>query len=86
MPITRVKRVYGVRLKAPRSPNGNPRRCWVVFDVEGERIDAIDEGFAGKAAFTGEHPGGVELMEVSVNYTQYQQALSHGPIVPREGS
>ncbi len=86
MPVKRVKRVYGVRLKAPNSPSGNPRRCWVVFNVKGERIDVMDEGYDGESVFRRAYPGAIELMAVKVRYTDYQQALSHGPIVPRGDS
>jgi hypothetical protein len=83
MLVKRVKTVYGVRLMAPNDPSGNPRRCWVVFNVKGERIDVIDEGYDGESAFTRAHPGGVMLMSVRVAYAPYHQALTRTPVVPR---
>jgi hypothetical protein len=73
--MARVKRVFGVRLKAPNDPNGNPRRCWVVFDRLGNRIDCIDEGYVGMTAFTDKYPGGAEVLCVPVAYRAYKDAL-----------
>ena len=34
-------------LRAPNDTNGNPRRCYVVYDDNGGVLDVIDEGYSG---------------------------------------
>ena len=75
MPLARTQRVFGIRLKAKNDINGNPRRCWVVFNVEGLRIDTIDEGYVGASAFVDRYPGGVPLMHVPVTVATYRAEL-----------
>ena len=39
-----------IRLNAGNDRNGNPRRVFVVFDSDGDIVDAIDEGYEGDDA------------------------------------
>jgi hypothetical protein len=61
---------------APRTPNGNPRRCWIVFDHQGNRIDCVDEGNVGAQAFTHKYPGGTALVWINVKVREYRDALN----------
>lgn len=71
--MPRVKRVYGVRLMAPNTVSGNPRRSWIVFDAAGFFVDCIDEGYTGESVFRDKYAKGVPLMSVSVTAKAYRQ-------------
>jgi hypothetical protein len=43
-----------IRLKATNDPNGNPRRCYVLFNPDGRPMAAWDEGYYGSDAVPGE--------------------------------
>ncbi len=34
-------------LRAPQDPNGNPQRLYVVYNMDGEVLEVIDEGYRG---------------------------------------
>lgn len=41
-----------IQFDAGHDRNGNPRRCFVVFDGFGSIVDVIDEGYRGHHALT----------------------------------
>jgi hypothetical protein len=36
-----------LHLKATNDENGNPQRCFLVLDAEGDVLDVLDEGYSG---------------------------------------
>jgi hypothetical protein len=43
-------------LRAHNDRNGNPRRCYVVTDLDGRHVETIDEGYSGNAALYSRWP------------------------------
>ncbi len=52
-----MKPILFIHLRAQNDTNGNPRRVFVVFNEDGNIIEAIDEGYRGQAAVTKKYPG-----------------------------
>ena len=71
---------YAIHLRATNDANGNPRRCFVIFDGDGSRIGAVDEGYNGAQAIerSGLLPKGAEvnlLCQISVPVSEYRDSL-----------
>ena len=45
-----IPEVTALHLCADHDPNGNPRRCFVVFDKRGRHIETIDDAYRGEGA------------------------------------
>jgi hypothetical protein len=58
--------------RAPNDTNGNPRRCALIFNAEGQVLDVIDEGYAGYPQWVRDLH---ELPWVYCNATTYRQWL-----------
>jgi len=59
-------------LCATNDSNGNPRRIWALYDVAGNIVQVIDEGYSGRR----EVPKGlVELPEITVTPGVYRAWL-----------
>jgi hypothetical protein len=42
--------MIAIKIRTKNDTNGNPRRGWIIVDEEGEVVNFIDEGYAGKGA------------------------------------
>ena len=41
---------YAVHLDSGQDTNGNPKRCFVIYNAAGDYVDAVDEGYEGTRA------------------------------------
>lgn len=48
--------VIVTHVRANNDVNGNPRRCFVVRDLDGAHVETIDEGYYGEAALYSRYP------------------------------
>jgi hypothetical protein len=70
-----------IKLNAGNDRNGNPRRCWLVYDAPtGDLIGARDEGYDGLVPLIDVFPDVVELGTFNVKPSEYQKALYHAPL------
>lgn len=53
-----IQMVTYIRLVAPKDPNGNPRRIFVIFR-DGEMIATVDEGYMGTGALKKRWPDAI---------------------------
>ncbi len=61
-------------LKAGHDTNGNPLRVYVVYDLEenGNIVEVIDEGFAGKPSSLHDM---IELAEFNISKDEYRDLV-----------
>lgn len=72
------RRVTALHLAADNDRNGNPRRCFVVFDRDANTIAAIDEGYEGTHALTSCYPNARILPHrVPTTASYYREILRH---------
>lgn len=65
-------------VRATNDVNGNPRRCFVIFDGEdGSIVGVVDEGFEGLSCRK-ELEGLVELPGYCVSVTEYNNLIKFG--------
>jgi len=64
-----------VLLAAPNDNNGNPRRCYVLFNENGVAVGAWEEGYAGCHALP-EHLRQTPRPVIQVTATEYKRWLS----------
>lgn len=70
------RRVTALRIAADNDRNGNRRRCWIVFDGDGNTIAAVDEGYEGTAALRRHYPNARELgRRIPTTATYYRKML-----------
>ena len=62
-------------IRTTNDVNGNPRRAFVVYDVQGRHIETIDEGFRGTGELDEKYPNHVILMTVEVPVKEYKRFL-----------
>lgn len=72
-----------VKLSAPNTNYGNPRRLYVVSKVSAdsqysERVAVIDEEYLGIQALKKEYPDAVLLQEINVSPAEYKRWLKVG--------
>ena len=67
------------RWKAPNDTNGNPRRVFLVFDAEGNVLDVIDEGYAGRPGWL---RGLIQLPDVHCFAHEYRDWLRQAAVTP----
>jgi hypothetical protein len=48
--------MFAIYLKGPNDRNGNPVRCYLILDNDGDAVDAVDEGYAGHGALKRDYP------------------------------
>lgn len=75
--------IVAMKLSAPNDTNGNPRRLYIVNEINdsgyAERLDVIDEGYAGRAALTNKYPDAVLLQqEITVAAAEYKKWIKVG--------
>lgn len=68
-----------VKLSAPNDNNGNPRRLFIVKKIDsenphfsGERVEIIDEGYRGNAAYRESYPGAIFIGEYEISASTYR--------------
>lgn len=66
---------YVLHLAADNDRNGNPRRCFVIFDEEGRTIETIDEGYEGDRAWIKKYPGARPLGRFATTPAQRRELL-----------
>ena len=64
-----------ILLAAPNDTNGNPRRCYVLFNENGIAVNAWDEGYSGCAALP-EHLQKTPRPVIQVSATEYKRWLA----------
>lgn len=42
--------MIAIHLRAKNDVNGNPQRCYLILDNDGDAVDAVDEGYMGHGA------------------------------------
>lgn len=69
--------LLSIHLRATNTVVGNPCRLFLVIDKStGNAIDAVDEGYRGRAAVTDRYPGITEGPQISVPNSEYRATLS----------
>ena len=58
-------------LATKNDANGNPRRIFVVFDADGNVIDAVDEGYRGTAVVDEKYPGVPKSGRIDIQPKEY---------------
>lgn len=76
--------MFYIHLAAPNDPNGNPRRVYVVFDQDGDVIDAVDEGYRGRHSVTSKYPGVKGGARFQTTYQEYRGLLAWAKEQARE--
>lgn len=72
-------------LNATNDRNGNPRRCYVVFDTAKQvAIDCIDDNYEGKHALTSRYPKAVYLGEFATVPSEYRDSLRQWSQLPSD--
>lgn len=64
-------------VKAPNDTNGNPRRCFVIYDLDSGRgiTEVIDEGYSGRPIRLRDM---YELANVNVSAREYRSFIAIG--------
>ena len=74
--------MIAIRLRAKNDTNGNPRRCYVVFDNQGNKIGACDEGYRGSDSLFTRYPElktqNIEDFDVTPGEYRRQLSFSKG--------
>ena len=65
-------------LRGPQDTNGNPRRCFVVYDSGGNILEVIDEGYAGRPKHLRML---AQLPDVVVSANEYRAFLRADPLL-----
>lgn len=65
-------------VKAPNDRNGNPQRCYVLFDGQGTIRGVFDEGYAGGPQHNGLWEGAIEIYSVEVSVKEYKSFIRYG--------
>lgn len=60
-------------LNAGNDTNGNPRRCFLVYNDQGTTVECIDEGYRGEAAWRKSYPTAVYLGLLRTTATQIRE-------------
>ena len=69
-----TRKVMAIKIKASHSGSGNPRRGWLIYTRDGDFLGFIDEGYGGRRALTSLFPNAVELAEIPVGPSTYNEA------------
>jgi hypothetical protein len=65
-----------IHLDAGRTASGNPRRLFLVIDPDtAQAVDAVDEGYEGRAAVQREYPGIKEGPRLATTPAEYRALL-----------
>lgn len=75
--IPMVHPTHAQQLRAPNDSNGNPGRCWNLYDSDGRIADVIDEGYRGRPMVV-KTLNLVELPPVVVSRGEYRDWLRVG--------
>lgn len=67
------------QMRAPHDANGNPRRCWAVYDQMGALADVIDEGYKGTPLLL-RRDDLVQLPTVEISASEYRDWIKAGEI------
>lgn len=73
--MAKKKAILILHLDAGHDTNGNPRRVFVVFDKNGDIINAFDEGYYGDANVRRAYPGVPFGPRFSTSYADYKQLM-----------
>ena len=68
-------KVLILHLIADNDINGNARRLFLILDLEGDIIEAIDEGCFGSAAYSQKYPFRVLLPVIEISVKEYKRYL-----------
>lgn len=68
-------KTFTLHLDAGHDTNGNPRRCYVVFDDTGRIVETIDEGYQGNSLVKKRYPGSVNLGTIATTPAQRRELL-----------
>ena len=64
--MDKTKERYYQHLSTTNDTNGNPRRLWMIYNVNGNVIRVIDEGYSGRPDTQAR-----ELMPVNISPKEY---------------
>jgi len=70
--------MIAILLNAGNDVSGNPRRVFVVLNNKGDIVEAIDEGYGGKAALFDKYPAvnrGLSPSSFSTTPKEYRELL-----------
>ena len=65
--------MIAVFLDAGRDKNGNPRRGWLIVDVQGNSVDWVEYGYEGTGALRRLYPVIPETERISVPLKEYRR-------------
>lgn len=68
-------KVLILHLIADNDINGNARRLFLVINLDGEIIEAIDEECLGPAAYSQKYPFRVSLPVIEISVKEYKRYL-----------
>ena len=68
------RKVMAIKIRAPNSNSGNPRRGWLIYTKEGAFLGFVDEGYGGRRAMTSLFPNAVDLASIPVAPSVYNEA------------
>jgi len=76
-----------VHLNAGHTPNGNPKRCYVVYDMheDGTIVGVYDEGYEGRSCIPDKYRKSivfpsVELGTIKTTTAEYRAMLKNHPV------
>lgn len=70
--------ILAVYLGAPNDTNGNPRRGWAIYDVDGDFVSFVDEGYAGQGVLQIAYPGIKSTGRIDITPAQYRSLRKQG--------
>jgi len=48
--------MFAIHLRGPNDRNGNPVRCYLILDNDGDAVDAVDEEYKSHGALKRNYP------------------------------
>jgi len=61
------------RLAAPNDRNGNPKRVWVFYNLEGHVVETVDEGYKGNHCQRQKIKEGIEVIDLGTISTSHKE-------------
>jgi hypothetical protein len=68
-------KVLILHLIADNDINGNARRLFLILDLNGDIIEAIDEDCLGPAAYSQKYPYRISLPVIEISVKEYKRYL-----------
>lgn len=62
------------RLRCKHDVNGNPRRLWVKYNMSGNVMEIINEGYGGSPI--PDHTSEVRLVDIEITPNEYRRWIS----------